>query len=410
MNRFKEVLEFLDSSANQEREPTGSYHLGRVRRLVARLGHPERALPVIHVAGTKGKGSVCLMLEAILEAHGFRTGVYTSPHLRDVRERIRRRGRSVTRAEFAEAVRRAIRAGVRGATYFELLTAAALDDFARHRVEAAVIEVGIGGRLDATNVVVPKVCVINTIGLDHTDRLGRTRAAIASEKAGILKPGAVCVMGPQPGDAARVIRREGARVGCLVFEPHIDFRWRARKIARNLFTHVWTSRGRFAFDMPFAGFHQAANAAVALQAAEGFGVELRPARVARAFRRLRLPGRLDLRGRFLFDVAHNPLAVGRLVQSLRAIHAPKMDVIFGCARDKDARTMIRLLKPFTKRWILTRADWPRSAPPDLLRRWTGTAPALITDSVPDAVAASRGATLVTGSFYVVGEAMAVREA
>ncbi len=211
---FAAALDYLNRFTDYERMAAVSqpqYTLDRMRRLVKGLGHPERSFRSLHIAGTKGKGSVAHMAEAILREAGFRTGLYTSPHLVHMLERIRLDGRPVPERDFVWAMNR-MEAHLRRLkpTYFEIMTAAAFLLFARRRVDWAVVEVGLGGRLDATNVIVPAACAITTIDFDHMEKLGRTLGRIAGEKAGIIKPGVPVVCSPQRPEAMRVIGRRAA--------------------------------------------------------------------------------------------------------------------------------------------------------------------------------------------------------
>jgi len=206
----RDALHFLRSFTDYERMASvyapGDYNLDRMRRLLTALGNPERAFLSLHIAGTKGKGSTAHLAEAVLREAGYKTGLYTSLHLVDMRERIRLDGRMVSEADFTRTMA-AMEPALRRlkATYFETMTAAAFLLFAEKGVDYAVVEVGLGGRLDATNVIVPAACAITTIDYDHMDKLGKTLTLIAGEKAGILKPGVPAVSSPQPPEARRVL-------------------------------------------------------------------------------------------------------------------------------------------------------------------------------------------------------------
>lgn len=339
--------------------------------MLARVDDPHLRYPVVHVAGTKGKGSVCLMLRAMLLDR--RPGLYTSPHLVDMLERIQVGDRPISRAEFVRAMSRI--APPFACTYFELMTAAAFDVFARRRVGVGLIEVGLGGRLDTTNIVRPRVCVINTIDYDHMDKLGRTLGAIASEKAGIIKRGVPVVVGPQRPSARRVILRTARRLRAPVFQ-----------VLRPA-------------DLPLP-LHQRYNAAIAIQAAALLGGRFD----VEALRSIRLPGRFERRGRFIFDVAHNAVSIRALASTLRSHKIDNLTVIFGTSKDKDAIAMLRTLAPFAREWILTRAQSPRAFEPSVLASLLPRA--AVAASVEEALRRSRGPTLVTGSFYIVGEALA----
>ncbi|HEX7899865.1 MAG TPA: folylpolyglutamate synthase/dihydrofolate synthase family protein [Planctomycetota bacterium] len=396
---FDDAFDFLRSATDYERmaAPLARYDLRRMEKLVRELGHPERSFRCLHIAGTKGKGSTAHMAEALLRTSGFRTGLYTSPHLVHPLERIRLDGRPIPESEFLWAMNRMEDVLRRlKPTFFEIMTAGAFLVFARRRVDWAVIEVGLGGRLDATNVIRPEACAITTIDYDHMDRLGTTLAAIAGEKAGIRKPGVPLVSSPQRTAAARVIgkairpsvqilRAEG---GVLEFKSG---KWRARLRA--------------------AGRHQAANAATALALVEAGGVALRQGAVRRAFAGLRLPARTESIGRVVVDAAHNPVAARALAAALKTLpRARRTILVFGASADKDTRGMIRALAAAADFWVLTRADHPRAADPASLR--APGRPAVIARSVAEGMATARALAgpgdriVVTGSFYVAGEALA----
>ncbi len=406
MRTYRDALRTLNASTDYERMasvcPPQAYDLGRMRRLVALLGHPERSFRSLHIAGTKGKGSTALMTEAILREAGFRTGLYTSPHLTDMLERIRVDGRNVSPREFTWAMRR-MEPHLRRLrpTYFEIMTAAAFLVFERRRVDWAVVEVGLGGRLDATNVISPAACAITTIGFDHMEKLGRTLAAIASEKAGILKPGVPVVVSPQPPAALRVIRRRT--------EP-IRPRFKVES-SRGLMLR-FTSEGR-RFALPALGAHQAANAATAIALVEAAGIPVGTAAARRALRRVRLPGRVEIVARrpwIVVDAAHNPVAARALAEAVRGVRRRRTILVFGAPADKDCRGMLRTLLPGADLAVFTRARHPRAAAPEDLARGT-RGPAVIAGGVGRALALARklarpaDMVLVTGSFYVAGEAL-----
>jgi dihydrofolate synthase/folylpolyglutamate synthase len=407
---LRDVLDWLSRCTDYERmavhDPRKPYDLRRMLRLAEALGRPDRAFPSLHVAGTKGKGTTSHFAEALLRAHGFRTGLYTSPHLTDLRERIRIDGVPVAPADLVAAFR-AMEPALRRIrpTFFEAMTAAAFLVFKRRRVDWAVIEVGLGGRLDATNVVEPRACAITRIDYDHMDRLGRTLGAIAGEKAGILKPGVPAVSAEQRPAARRAIARRGP-----VRVP--SFRvLRARPFGVEL-----EVEGRFRAVLPVLGRPAAGNAALAVALVEAAGVRLDPGKVRAAFAGARLPGRIEAVARrpwVVVDVAHNPLSARALADAVRSLRPERTLLVFGASADKDARGMLRELGPAADLVLLVRARVPRAAEPEALARHLkgravlivpgGTAAALETAR---ALAGPRDAVVVSGSFYVAGEALA----
>jgi dihydrofolate synthase/folylpolyglutamate synthase len=420
LRRYAEALRFLNTFTDYERMAStyspGDYNLERMRRLLAALGNPERAFLSLHIAGTKGKGSTAHMAEAILREAGYRTGLYTSPHLVDMRERIRLDGVPVSEADFTWAMAemepelRRLRP-----TYFETMTAAAFLLFARRKVDYAVVEVGLGGRLDATNVILPTACAITTIDYDHMDKLGHTLREIAGEKAGILKPGVPAVSSPQPPEARKVLLARALlrqSFGGLFFP-----RFRVRSRGDVLKFTVETGMRRYGLALPVLGEHQAANAATAVALVERCGARCSPELVRRALAKVRLPGRVEVLGRrpwLIVDAAHNPVSARALARALRDVPRRRTILVFGASADKDYGGMLRTLLPGADLAIFTRAANPRAAAPaDLLRRARGRA-AVTAGTVARALgmarkaAGPRDAIVVTGSFYVAGEALALR--
>ncbi|HLG41886.1 MAG TPA: Mur ligase family protein [Planctomycetota bacterium] len=414
MNSFRSyegAARFLSLVTDYEKERSRygprEYNLHAMRRILARLGDPQRAFGSIHIAGTKGKGSTAMMAESLLRGTGAKTGLFVSPHLVDTLERIQINGRPISRPKFVEVMNR-IRpalAGVRP-TYFEIMTAAGFEAFRRGRVDRAVVEVGLGGRLDTTNVLRPVVCVITTIDFDHMDKLGNTLSKIAGEKAGILKAGVPCIVAPQVPAAMRVIERRAREIGASLVRVGREVRVSCRA-GRGLEVRVAFAGKKHEFTMPFLGRHQAANAAAAIAAAELAWGRPGPEVTRSVFESLRLPGRFERVGRrVLLDVAHNPVSARALAAALAHIGWRGVTVVFGCSRDKDARAMLRTLAPFAGRFILTQAASPRAAPAAELARWVRNG-----EVIPDVRAAvgealrGGGKVLVTGSFYVAGEAL-----
>jgi dihydrofolate synthase/folylpolyglutamate synthase len=404
---FAAVERFLNATTDYERQAArydrSTYDLDRMRRLVEALGRPDRAFRSLHVAGTKGKGSVCHMAEAMLREAGYRTGLYTSPHLVHMRERIRLDGVPVSERELVRAMNRMERALRRlRPTYFEILTAAAFVVFAAHRVGYAVIEVGLGGRLDATNVITPVACAITTIGYDHQDKLGRTLGEIAREKAGILKPGIPSVSSPQRPAAMREILRKSRPL-----VPRIQVFGAGRVIK-------FMAEGIGRCTLPAPGVHQAVNAGTAIALVRASGADVTPAALRRALARVRLPGRIEVVGRrpwVVVDCAHNPLSARALADGIRRWPPGRRTIlVFGASADKDVRGMMRALGGADLA-VFTRAASPRAADPRALARLWGR-PALVAGTVAGALETARALArpddrvVVAGSFYVAGEALA----
>ena len=380
------------------------FGLETMRALMAALGHPEHAFPSLLVAGTNGKGSVVAYADSVLRASGRRVGRYTSPHLIRVNERIVVSGRAISdRALDREVARVRAAAEAMGAagelpaepTYFEVLTAAAFLYFQRVRVDIAVLEVGMGARLVATNVVDPLATAIVTVDRDHEAYLGTTLAAIAREKAGVLRRGRVTVLGPMAAEARAAIGKAADGVGARIVE------------AKTPKAHL----------SPLPGAHQLANAAVAvalLGEARAAGVDVDLSKVADGVARTRWPGRLQrLPGRppLLVDGAHNPAAARALAEELR--RAGPFVLVFAAMKDKDIAAMGRILFPLARKVVLTRVPGSRAAPPEEMARVVGAAArgARKVERVREALslarrlAGPRGLVVAAGSLYLAGEVL-----
>jgi dihydrofolate synthase/folylpolyglutamate synthase len=391
------------------------FGLERMRRLMTALGHPERRFESIHIVGTNGKSSTTRMLAAILAEHGVRVGAYTSPHLIGFNERIRVDEQDITPQRFADAIARALRAaeqvnrssgGEDPVTQFELLTAAAYSELAERGVQAAVIEAGLGGRYDATNVIPSKVQVLTSVGLEHTRWLGPTVSAIAREKLDVVQPGATLVLGAgMHADALAVAREIAAERGAELIQADDD-------------PHA---------ELAALGTYQRRNFALARAAAKAFLGGLDEAAAARAAARVRVPGRLqeiDQGPLTLLDGAHNPDGVAALLESLPAIVARhradggRVVAVVSILDDKDAAAMLRSLACACDALVLTSSHNPRVLPPPTLSALLDQlAPELSTEHevVPTAHAALRrartlagagGVVIVTGSLYLVAELLA----
>ena len=366
--------------------------LERIETLLEALGNPERRYTLVQVAGTNGKGSVAAMLAAILKADGRRVGLYTSPHLVSFRERIRVDGEAIAEDAVADGFD-AIAALVArlDATMFEASTALALDHFAREAVDVAVLEVGLGGRLDATTVGTPAVTALARIDLDHQEVLGETLAAIAAEKAAIIRSG-VAVSAAQAPEAAEVLIARAAAVGVplLMEGRELSVRVRERGLAAQTIDCAgpgWRLEG---LRLPLLGVYQPSNALVALAAARALGVGDGAAREGLA--RARWPGRFEvLRAAervVVLDGAHNPAGAAALAASLGEWFGDTpLTLVFGALRDKDARGMLAALAPRARRLILTASSSPRAARPEALRQVVPHGVAVeLADSVPEALA------------------------
>jgi dihydrofolate synthase/folylpolyglutamate synthase len=446
---FDQALKLWFSRVNYEQRAArpSDLKLDRMRALLELLGDPHRRLRVIHVAGSKGKGSVAAMLEAILRSAGYRTGLFTSPHLCRVEERLQVDGAPIQQDELAalmEEVDAAARtlerkqpAGSQGVTFFEVATALGFLHFLRRRVEVAVLEVGLGGRFDSTNVCQPLVALITSISYDHTEQLGSTLRRIAGEKAGIVKNGRPAVSGARGSEARAVIEQVCRDRNSPLHELDTDFSyryepgvvvpgsWRA--------PGVWVRTGRRVWprlELGLLGEHQAANAAVVVAAVEelkalGFLVEDRA--VAAGLATVSWPARLEVIGQrplVVLDCAHNLASAQALVDTVevsfpshrlaRAPGAgPRRLLLFGGSTDKDLEGMLKLLAPHFSQAYLTRfGSNPRAATPELLAdmwRRVSSLPCITYPTAPEGWrqirqdAREEDLLCITGSVFLAGE-------
>lgn len=427
-------LEAIEANVSQR---GGSAGLERVRVLMAAMGDPQRTYPVVHITGTNGKGSTSRLTTLLLEAQGLRVGAYTSPHLESVNERIALNGAPIGDDVLAEVLgsleeleRFLLGQPGRGGldappTWFELLTAAALRYFGDEAVSAAVVEVGVGGLVDATNVVDAAVAVVTNVELDHVDVLGGTRASIAAEKAGIVKAGSVVVVGEPDPDLVEIIAERGRQVGAeALWRRDVDFACTANELAHggrvlDLRTPGATYEGLF---LPLHGAHQGDNASTALAAAEAFfGAPLSEEVVVEAFSQAAVPGRLEVVGRHpvvLLDGAHNPAGAAALGTALADdfAAAERVALVMGCLRGRDPAELLSAIGP--ERCSLVVACTPPSpralpgaavaAAAEGLGIAAEEAPGL-DEAIHRAVGAvgDDGLVVVTGSLYVVGAARSV---
>jgi dihydrofolate synthase / folylpolyglutamate synthase len=432
--------------------PSHKFDLAHMRVLLGALGNPERRYPCVLIAGTNGKGSTASTLAAILQASGLSTGLYTSPHLVRINERIRIGEERIGEERIGEEQisdddfsvlhdlvdRSAERLVSEGAlpwhpSFFEMLTAIAFEHFARRKVDIAVLEVGMGGRLDATNVVEPRVSVIADISLDHQKFLGDTVAEIAREKAGIIRPGGLVVTLPQQPQANDVIGNTilelGARaVNAVPYVPPVSpasSEYRAASAAKIPVSRypLQVMGEQILVETPLLGRHQLRNVALAIAAAEELGRQGFPvtaASIERGIRDTHWPGRFQVipatgsSPEYVLDVAHNPAGAWALRSTLSAGYPDRrLMFIFGAMRDKAIREMAEILFPLADRVIATRADNPRSASPEEIREAASRTSTPVEEAadVAAAIELARNSAprdtvvVITGSIYIVGEAM-----
>ncbi|MDI6808379.1 MAG: folylpolyglutamate synthase/dihydrofolate synthase family protein [Candidatus Eisenbacteria bacterium] len=393
-----------------------------VRDLLSFVGNPEKRLKTIHVAGSNGKGSTAAMLESILRNQGLRTGLFTSPHIMDFRERIRIAGKMIEKEkveEFLTACSRQIRNGKN--SFFEIATALAFDTFSRDDVDIGIIEVGLGGRLDSTNVVEPLVSIITTIGLEHTDILGDTLSEIAIEKAGILKNNGILLTSLGKGKAFDQLRLAALEKKARFIPVGETFPARLVSNSREGVRFQAKIDGHNSdFFLPLPGRHQVQNASCSIAAAcimKEDDIIVDEESIRKGLSAVRWPGRLEIHriGKdVVFDVAHNPQAARALKNALSEIFPGReIQCVIGMLDDKDHKSFGKALLQVIDELWLAEPDTGRALPADeLANRFAGFKGILhIEKSVPTALRQAlqsgdgSGVLLVTGSFYVVGEAM-----
>ncbi len=432
--RYQQALDYLYSFIDYETmhrpHDAASYDLRRMDELLARLGNPHLKAKSVHIAGTKGKGSTAAMLASALTASGYTTGLYTSPHLSDLRERIRVDDELISEAELVNLVEKLkpeasavnLRATYGQLTTFELLTALAFSYFGLKGVDFQVAEAGLGGRLDATNILKPEVCIITSINLDHTDVLGNSLALIAAEKAGIIKPGAVVVSSPQTDEVAKVIEEACLKCGTELVRVGSDVTWQELGIDENRqLLKVNGVLASYQLSLPLLGRYQLENAATAVAALEvlaGRGFNISRDSIITGLAKVSWPGRFQIVRRsplIVVDGAHNPASARGLGQSIEHYFKDfnQAILVIGTSFDKDIAGIVSELYPLFDKVIVTRSRHPRAmATPQLKAEFRKHGiKAQAAKTVPEALslalaqAGSRDFICVTGSLFVAGEAI-----
>lgn len=430
MLTYKDALDYIYSFTDYEKKSSYRYapetfDLARVEKLLVSLNNPHQRFKSIHIAGTKGKGSVAAMSESILRAAGYRTGLYTSPHLHTVRERIQVNGRLIpqeTVASLTEQLQPLV-SQVEGLTTFEIITALGFLYFVERGVEFAVLEVGMGGRLDATNVVNSLVDIITSLSYDHTHILGETLPLIAREKAGIIKSKALVVSAPQVPEAMAVIEEVCREKDAELTVIGRDWTWEVGEAnLEGQWFRVTTNELRvtsYELWIPLLGRHQLINATVVVAAIEKLrqrGINISEASVREGLRQVRWPGRLEILGRrplVVADCAHNADSAGKLKAALEELFTYRhLILIFGASTDKDIEGMMGELFPVAHQVIVTQARHARATDSCVLHQKALTLrrEVMVSDSVDGALglaletAGPQDLICVTGSIFVVAEA------
>ena len=436
---YDSALKYLFTQTDYEqmlrvRYNADTFNLNRMTLLLKKLGDPQKAIRTVHIAGTKGKGSTATMLAEMLKACGHKVGLYTSPHIKDVRERICINGEMISQAALARLICRAEphieKMSADKPTFFEIFTALAFRHFADEKVGIAVVEAGLGGRLDSTNVLRPDVVGLTSISMDHMHQLGNTISKIAEEKAGIFKPDVPAISVPQVPEAKRVLKRvaKQARTQLMFTGEEIEFSYRVES-SRQHGCHtricLTTPRSRFEhLHVPLPGEHQALNCGLALALLDQLklgGLAIDDRRAIEGLSGVYLPGRMETISqdpRVLVDGAHNAASVQALMRAI-AQHIPydSMVLIFGCAADKDIDGMMGQIATGADKVIFTKAsNHPRAAKPtdlaSVYEEHSGRM-AQVTETLEEAIQVARSAVsredliCITGSFVLVGEAKAL---
>ena len=434
VHTFAKAMRFLATLADYERLRIVRYNsqnfdLERMRTLLRRLGNPHEHFRSVHVAGTKGKGSTCAMIASMLQACGYKVGLYTSPHLVDIRERIQINGEMISHAEFARLIKGMepmIGRMKPTPSYFDVLTAAAFKYFADQKVDIAVVETGLGGRLDSTNVIKPEVTAITSISKDHMAQLGNTLALIAQEKAGIFKKDIPAVTVVQDPEVEAVMARVAAKVGAPfdVAGKSIEFSYRFES-SRMLGPHnrvcLTTTNTKFEhLAVPLMGEHQAINCGLALAVIDKLkqrGLPIVDSKAMEGLAKTTIPGRMEIINqtpKVIVDGAHNAASLDAMMRAIGQ-HVPydSMVVIFGCCADKDVAGMLERITSGADKVIFTKVNNIRTADPnELAARYVEQfgKMAQVAETLEEALSiANRAVTkedliCITGSFYLVGEA------
>jgi dihydrofolate synthase/folylpolyglutamate synthase len=434
-SNFTKAVRFLNTLNDFERlrivrYTEQNFDLDRMRTLLKKLGNPQDQYRSVHVAGTKGKGSTCAMIAAMLRGAGYKVGVYASPHLVDIRERIAVDGEMISHTDFARLVRlvEPIVAKSRPTpTYFDVLTAVAFKYFAEQKIDIAVVETGLGGRLDSTNVLKPEVTAITSISKDHMAQLGPTLVHVAAEKAGIFKPGVPAVTVIQSLEVEAELKKAADKVGAPfdITGKTIEFSYRfeaTRMMGPHNRVCLTTPNTKFEhLAVPLIGEHQAINCGLALSVIDKLktrGMAINDARAMEGLAKVTIPGRMEMvstvPGRVLVDGAHNAASVDALMKAIgQHIPCDSIVVIFGCCSDKDVPGMLDRITSGADKVIFTKVNNPRSSDPhELAARYIEQygKMAQVAETLEEALGiANRAVTkedliCITGSFYLVGEA------
>ncbi|MBN2019309.1 MAG: bifunctional folylpolyglutamate synthase/dihydrofolate synthase [Sedimentisphaerales bacterium] len=433
---YDEAIKYLYTKTDYEQEKhlrynVDTFDLKRMERLLSLVGNPHNKFDTIHIAGTKGKGSTATMLAKMLEANGYKVGLYTSPHVVDLHERIRINSEMITKSAMLGLINRVYKpvekmAKERCPTFFEIMTAISFMHFADTKADVAVVETGLGGRLDSTNVIKPKLVGITSLSIDHQKQLGSTIAEIAGEKAGIFKPGVPIITVQQDPDALQVLKTRAAAVKAHISITGVDIDFSHRfETSPEHGPHnrvcLTTPTSKFEhLRVPLHGIHQAINCGLALAMLDKLktvGYTIDNEKAAKGLSQVKLDGRMEMiceDPRILIDAAHNAASIRALMHAIgQSIPYDSMIVIFGCNEDKDIKGMLRELQFGADKVIFTRSNSVRAASPDeLADQYIAISNKMCQSALnlPEALRLARSAVgkedliCITGSFYLIGQA------
>ncbi len=436
LRSYSTAMRFLETFTDYERMIRVGYNhttfnLSRMQKILSAVGRPHRKFKSVHIAGTKGKGSCAHMLANMLQACDHKVGLYTSPHLVDMRERIMIDGQMIEESEFLRLLNQLVPV-LRSfdeksrPTFFEIITTIGFMYFAEQKVDIAIIETGLGGRLDSTNVIKPEVCAITSISYDHTYQLGNALSSIAEEKAGIFKSGVPVISVPQHSEVKKVLVKsaKSAKAPIKFTGEDIDFSYRfesSRSSGPHTRICLTAEHGKYEhLPVPLPGEHQAINCGLVLSVIDALkakGWEIDDHKALEGLAKTRLPGRMEIicdDPRILIDGAHNPASIEALIRTIgQHISYDSMVVIFGCAADKDIDGMLEYVSMGADKVIFTQSNSVRSADPEDLAikfeertgrmaQWTRTLREAL--RIANSVVTTGDIICVTGSFYLAGEA------
>lgn len=374
------IYSFVDFSLTRNlRYSSEKFNLDRMKSLMKLLGNPQNNYPIVHVAGTKGKGSICAMLSSVLGAAGYRTGLYTSPHMQNYSERIRIGNKEIEKRQFVSLINviKPNVAKITGLTTFEITTAIAFLYFSKMKVDIAIIEVGLGGRLDATNIIQPKVCILSTISKDHEKILGNTLEKIAKEKAGIIKEKVPVIVSPQKPRVYVVFENVAKQKNAPIIKIKDKFNlvYQSHGINGQYFSIIEKKWGKqINIFTKLLGSHQAINslsAYAALQILNENGFNISNEAIQLGFKIVKWPGRFEILSKkplIIIDSAHNTDSIQKLVNTIMDyFQNKKIILIFGASEDKNIRGMLKILLPYCQKIIISQSDHPRALDPDKIK-------------------------------------------